>query len=170
MHLNLAELVGLGFLTPDQADEYDVYVGIRDPLDKMISSANFLLKRAPEALFRQHNIDPPASVQDVFDRDVIDVLMPILTMPQCHWISDVDPGQCHLLLFESLPDDVATMINRYGGDWNADQMPEKKTGFRDKGKDTAENLLRPESIEQLRDTYREDFEVWQKARANRGTG
>lgn len=63
MHLNLPELVALGFLSANQAREYKVYVGIREPVDKMISAAHFLLARAPGWLFEKHKIARPRTVQ-----------------------------------------------------------------------------------------------------------
>ena len=163
IHLNLAELVDLGFLTAEQAREYVIYVGIREPLDKMISAANFLLRRAPDGLFRQHNIARPDSVQAVIDQKVIDVIMPILTMPQAHWFDSDSADQYRFLVFEDLPNAVAAMIALYGGDWSVDRMPDKKSGLRDRQVHTAENLLRPDTVEQLRDTYQRDFELWQAA-------
>ena len=85
MHLNLPELVALGFLNTNQAREYKVYVGIREPVDKMISAARFLLARAPDWLFKKHKIARPRTVQEVIDDKVINVTMPILAFPQCHW-------------------------------------------------------------------------------------
>jgi hypothetical protein len=167
MHLNLPELVGLGFLTARQAREYAVYVGIREPVDKMVSAANFLLKRAPRWLFKQHDIEQPASVQDVFDRKIIDVIMPILALPQSHWFRTDRPENLRYILFDDLQNEVARLVTRFGGTWSADQMPEKKSGIRDRRTEDAENLLRPETVAELQETYRRDYRYWEKAKERR---
>ena len=167
MHLNLPELVALGLLTDEQAREYKVYVGIREPVDKMVSAANFLLARAPRGLFRQHNIARPRTVQDVFDGDLINVTMPILAFPQCHWFKTDDPENLEYLLFDDLQNEVTALITRYGGQLSADRMPEKKAGIRDRRTDTAGNLLRPDTVAALQEEYREDLRIWTEAKQRR---
>ena len=165
MHLNLPELVGLGFLTARQAREYTVYVGIREPVDKMISAANFLLRRAPRWLFKQSDIEEPRSVQEVFDRKIIESVMPILALPQSHWFSTHHPQNLRFLVFDDLPNEVAGLVGRFGGSLGADQVPEKKSGLRDEQSRKAENLLRPETIAALKETYRRDHRQWERAKA-----
>jgi len=167
MHLNLPELVDLGFLTAGQARDYDLYVSIREPVDKMISTANFLLKRAPRVLFKQHGIARPGTVQEVLDDKVIDQIMPILALPQSHWFQTDNPERLRFLLFDDLQNEVTAFINRYGGTWSADQMPKKKSGFRDMRTDSAENLLRPEAVTKLRQEYREDYRIWNEVKQRR---
>ena len=164
MHLNLPELVALGFLDADQAREYKVYVAIREPVDKMISAANFLLARAPDWLFRNHKIARPRTVQEVIDERAINVIMPILALPQCHWFKTDNQEHLRFILFDELQSEVAALINSYGGQWKANQMPKSKSGFRNKRTDTARNLLRPETVAQLREEYQQDYRIWRDAK------
>ncbi len=164
MHLNLPELVALGLLSARQAREYKVYVGIREPVDKMISAAHFLLARAPKMLFEKRKIARPRTVQDVFDNNVINAIMPILAFPQCHWFKTDNPENVRSLLFDDLQNEVCALISHYGGTLSANQMPRAKSGTRDKRTDTAKNLLRPETVAQLREEYRQDYRLWQAAK------
>lgn len=164
MHLNLPELVALGLLSANQAREYKVYVGIREPVDKMISAAHFLLARAPNMLFEKHKIARPRSVQEVFDDNVINVIMPILAFPQSHWFKTDNPQNVRSLLFDDLQNEVCALISHYGGTWSTNRMPRAKSGSRDKRTDTAKNLLRPETVAQLREEYRQDYQLWREAK------
>jgi hypothetical protein len=164
MHLNLPELVALGFLSANQAREYKVYVGIREPVDKMISAAHFLLARAPVGLFEKHKIARPRTVQEVIDNKVINVIMPILAFPQCHWFKTDNPENLQFLLFDNLLNEVTALISRYGGTLSANRMPMKKSGIRDKRTDTAKNLLRSETVAQVREEYRQDYRLWREAK------
>jgi hypothetical protein len=164
MHLNLPELAALDFLSAQQTREYKVYVGIREPVDKMISAAHFLLSNAPGVLFEKHKIARPRTVQEVFDNKVINVTMPILAIPQCHWFKTDNPEHLRFLLFDDLQNEVTALINRYRGTWSANRMPREKSGARDKQTDTARNLLRPETVAQLREEYRQDYQLWNKVK------
>lgn len=162
MHVNLPEVIALGLLSPEQAATYDVYVAIREPVDKMISSATFLLRDAPAEMWAAHGRAKPQSVQEVFDQGSLSATMPILEFPQSHWFQTAHPKNLHTLLFDDLAGEITRLITGYGGSWTAENTPREKTNIRDKTI-AAEQLLRHDTLQSLRETYRDDYALWTTA-------
>jgi len=136
--------------------DYDVFVSIRNPIERIISAYNF----------NTRNRKGTRSV-GALNKWIVDNLELAKTNPYVHtcfllpmnrFIYYDDPEKYkvhHILRFENLKEDYENLMNKYGSNMKFENVHcfKSDSGF-------TRNDLTPETISAIKDFYRKDFELW----------